>query len=46
MITDTCQRWELGREFRRPAGETIRAAEAHEQDLNDRANAFDDHGDE
>jgi len=27
MITDKCQRWELGREFRRPAGETIRQAE-------------------
>lgn len=24
MITDYCQRWELGREFRRPAGETVR----------------------
>lgn len=27
MITDACQRWLLGREYRRPAGETIRAAE-------------------
>jgi len=27
VITDTCQRWTLGRESRRPAGETIRAAE-------------------
>lgn len=27
MITDSCQRWELGREHRRPAGETIRTAE-------------------
>ncbi len=27
MITEACQRWMLGREYRRPAGETIRAAE-------------------
>lgn len=27
MITDACQRWLLGREHRRPAGETIRTAE-------------------
>lgn len=27
MITDTCQRWELGREHRRPAGELIRPAD-------------------
>jgi len=27
MITDKCQRWEQGREFRRPAGETIRQSE-------------------
>lgn len=27
MITDACQRWQLGREFRRPAGETIRTSE-------------------
>lgn len=27
MITDACQRWLLGREFRRPAGETIRTSE-------------------
>ncbi len=26
MITETCQRWTLGREHRRPAGETIRSA--------------------
>jgi len=27
MIADTCQRWELGRESRRPAGELIRTSE-------------------
>ena len=27
MITDACQRWLLGREFRRPAGETIRTSD-------------------
>jgi hypothetical protein len=27
VITTSCQRWELGREHRRPAGETIRTAE-------------------
>lgn len=27
MITDTCQRWTLGREHRRPAGEVIRPSE-------------------
>ena len=27
MITDSCQRWELGRESRRPAGEVIRTSE-------------------
>lgn len=27
MLTDTCQRWELGRESRRPAGEVIRPSE-------------------
>lgn len=27
MITDACQRWQLGREFRRPAGETIQTSE-------------------
>lgn len=27
MITDKCQRWELGREYRRPAGETIRTSD-------------------
>ena len=39
MIVETCQRWTLGREHRRPAGEVIRPSEYEVVELYDDATA-------